>query len=107
LKHVPASKIALIGSFQDFLHSAMAVFIGRLFDIGYFRIPLLLSSCVVVASTILIGECTEYWQNLLMSGCGLVLCNWNDVRVYTGCCVSLVYVLSTFYRVSAEHMFYV
>ena len=31
--------------------------VGRLFDIGYFRAPLLISSLFLVVSTLVIGEC--------------------------------------------------
>lgn len=41
---------------------------GRIFDMGLFRIPLLLASIAVVAATFLIAECKEYWQFLLCQG---------------------------------------
>lgn len=41
---------------------------GRLFDLGYFRMPLFIASCILVISTFLIAECTQYWQFLLCQG---------------------------------------
>jgi MFS transporter, MCT family, solute carrier family 16 (monocarboxylic acid transporters), member 10 len=42
--------------------------VGRLFDVGQFRIPLSVASIVLVVSTFLIAECTQYWQFLLCQG---------------------------------------
>jgi len=41
---------------------------GRLFDIGYFRIPFVGASILLVLATFLVGECTEYWHFLLCQG---------------------------------------
>ena len=41
---------------------------GRIFDMGLFKIPLLMASLFVVAATFLIAECKEYWQFLLCQG---------------------------------------
>jgi hypothetical protein len=51
---------------------------GRMFDIGYFKLPLFIASVVQVASTFLVAECNEYWQFLLCQGlatgvCGLLV----------------------------------
>jgi len=73
LSHLPASKIALIGTLQNFTSFAISVFVGRLFDIGFFRIPLLISSCIIVVGTILIGECKTYWQIFLCQAIALGL----------------------------------
>jgi nitrate/nitrite transporter NarK len=44
---------------------------GRLFDLGYFKIPCFAASCVFVACTFLIAECTQYWQFFLAQGLGM------------------------------------
>ena len=44
------------------------VVIGRLFDIGILRIPLITSSILVVVSTLLVAECHKYWHFLLCQG---------------------------------------
>ncbi|KAG9309194.1 major facilitator superfamily domain-containing protein [Chiua virens] len=43
---------------------------GRLFDIGYFKIPYFFASCLLVACTFLVAECKEYWQFFLVQGVG-------------------------------------
>ncbi|KAJ3737838.1 major facilitator superfamily domain-containing protein, partial [Lentinula guzmanii] len=46
---------------------------GRMFDIGIFRIPSAVASVILVATSILTGQCTEYWQFLLCQGIALGL----------------------------------
>lgn len=41
---------------------------GRLFDIGHFKIPFFVASCLLVAATFLVPLCTEYWHFLLCQG---------------------------------------
>ena len=41
---------------------------GRLFDIGYFRLPFAIASSVLVACTFLVAECTQYWHFMLCQG---------------------------------------
>jgi hypothetical protein len=45
-----------------------AVFVGRLFDLGYFRMLFSLGSAGLVTTTFLIAECNQYWQFLLAQG---------------------------------------
>ena len=45
-----------------------AVFVGRLFDLGYFRVLFGLGSVGFVMTTLLIAECNQYWQFLLAQG---------------------------------------
>lgn len=45
-----------------------------MFDLGYFRIPFLAASCVIVASVFLTAECTQFWQFFLVQGCSLGVC---------------------------------
>ena len=42
--------------------------VGRLFDMGWFYVPLGGASSLLVAATFLTGECTRYWQFLLCQG---------------------------------------
>ena len=52
---------------------------GRLFDKGYFKLPLFCASIVLVGATLVTAQCKEYWQFLLVQGpvtglaCGVVL----------------------------------
>ncbi|KAI0035057.1 MFS general substrate transporter [Vararia minispora EC-137] len=66
-----ASTIAWIGSIQYSLCFLPSLFIGRLFDLGYFRVPFLSSSALLIVCTFLIPECTAYWQILLCQGLGI------------------------------------
>lgn len=71
LLHTPPSTIAWIGSTQYALTYLLALATGRLFDLGYFKIPFFTASCVLVACTFLTAECTEFWQLYLTQGVGL------------------------------------
>ncbi|KAJ8075502.1 hypothetical protein PM082_021132 [Marasmius tenuissimus] len=62
------STIAWIGSVQYALVFLPALPIGRLFDLGYFRLPFLCSSLLVGVSAFLTAECTTFWQLLLCQG---------------------------------------
>lgn len=44
---------------------------GRLFDIGYLRLPVSLASGLLITCTFLTAECTEFWQLLLCQGFGI------------------------------------
>lgn len=41
---------------------------GRMFDIGYFKLPFFLASILVVVATFLVAQCTQYWHFLLCQG---------------------------------------
>ncbi len=45
--------------------------VGRMFDLGYFRLPLFASSVLFVVCMFLTAECKEYWQFLLCQGFGI------------------------------------
>lgn len=45
-----------------------ALFSGRLFDLGIFKIPYVAASALLVVSTFLVAECTQYWQFVLCQG---------------------------------------
>ncbi|KAF8910907.1 MFS general substrate transporter [Gymnopilus junonius] len=68
LKDSPPSSIAWIGSVQYSLVLLPALFVGRLFDLGYFRSIFMPSSCILVVATFLTAQCTEYWEFLLCQG---------------------------------------
>ncbi|KAK0231306.1 major facilitator superfamily domain-containing protein [Armillaria fumosa] len=59
---------AWIGSVQYALILMPGIIVGHLFHIGYFRIPFILASILVVVSTFLIAECIQYWHFLLCQG---------------------------------------
>jgi MCP family monocarboxylic acid transporter-like MFS transporter 10 len=63
-----ASDIAWIGSLQYSLCFMPGILTGRMFDLGYFKIPYLLCTVVLVTSVILVAECKEYWQFVLCQG---------------------------------------
>ncbi|KAF8148289.1 major facilitator superfamily domain-containing protein [Crassisporium funariophilum] len=66
------SRIAWIGSIQHRLVLLPGIMVGRLFDIGYFKSTLMTASAIVVGATVLVAECTEYWQFLLCQGIATV-----------------------------------
>ncbi|KAG1734342.1 MFS general substrate transporter [Suillus lakei] len=68
LLHTPPSTIAWIGSTQYALTYLPSLAAGRLFDLGYFKIPVFAASCVIVACTLLTAECTQFWQFFLTQG---------------------------------------
>ena len=41
---------------------------GRLFDLGYFKIPLFVASTLLIVATFLTAQCKEYWQFVLCQG---------------------------------------
>ena len=44
--------------------------VGRIFDMGYVKLPIGLASALLVAVTFLTAECKEYWQFLVCQGFG-------------------------------------
>ncbi|KAK7055754.1 MFS general substrate transporter [Favolaschia claudopus] len=49
----------------------LAIFMGRLFDNGWFALPAACASLSLITLTILTDECTEYWHFLLCQGFGV------------------------------------
>jgi hypothetical protein len=45
-----------------------SIITGRLFDLGHFKLPLFIASCLLVTATFLTAECREYWQFVLCQG---------------------------------------
>ncbi|KAF5367715.1 hypothetical protein D9758_009834 [Tetrapyrgos nigripes] len=68
LREQSPSSIAWIGSIQYGLVFLPGLVVGRLFDVGYFRIISISSSILLLVSTFLVAECTVYWQFLLCQG---------------------------------------
>ncbi|KAF9242043.1 MFS general substrate transporter [Melanogaster broomeanus] len=73
LPHNTPSEIAWIGSVQYALVFLPGLVMGRLFDLGYFKVPYFAASCLLVFSNFIIAECTKYWQFLLAQGIGIGL----------------------------------
>ncbi|KAJ7208531.1 major facilitator superfamily domain-containing protein [Mycena pura] len=70
LRHSTPSEIAWIGSIQHAMIFLPAVVVGRLFDIGYFRIPYAAGGLLIVLTTFLVPQCKVYWHYLLCQGFG-------------------------------------
>ncbi|KAF8182231.1 MFS general substrate transporter [Mycena galopus ATCC 62051] len=68
LKDSSSSTISWIGSVQIALTFGVAVWMGRLFDNGWFALPAACASVALVVLTVLTGQCTEFWQFLLCQG---------------------------------------
>ncbi|OJA11208.1 hypothetical protein AZE42_05766 [Rhizopogon vesiculosus] len=68
LSNLSPSTISWIGSSQYALAWFPALAAGRLFDLGYFKIPCFAASCTLVVCMFLIAECTQYWQFFLVQG---------------------------------------
>ncbi|TBU48849.1 MFS general substrate transporter [Dichomitus squalens] len=66
-----SSDIAWIGSIQNGVIYVVGLPLGRLFDMGYLKLPMLLASALFIACLFLTAECTEYWQFLLCQGFGM------------------------------------
>ncbi|KAG9311928.1 major facilitator superfamily domain-containing protein [Chiua virens] len=64
---------AWIGSVQLALIFGPSLVAGRLFDLGYFKIPFLFASCFQILCTFLVAECTRWWQLFLVQGLGIGL----------------------------------
>ncbi|KAJ7652944.1 MFS general substrate transporter [Mycena rosella] len=81
LPHSSPSDISWIGSIQRCLIFLPGVFVGRIFDIGHFRIPFATGSILIITGTFLIPECKLYWHFILCQGfmiglgCGLTYSN--------------------------------
>ncbi|KAE9398815.1 MFS general substrate transporter [Gymnopus androsaceus JB14] len=73
LKDSSSSDIAWIGSVQYALVFLPGLVTGRMFDIGIFKLPYAIASLVLVATSFLTAQCTEYWQFLLCQGIALGL----------------------------------
>ncbi|KAJ7078801.1 major facilitator superfamily domain-containing protein, partial [Mycena epipterygia] len=68
LPHSSPSEIAYIGSVQRCIIFAPGVIVGRLFDLGYFRLPFITGSVFIIAATFIIPVCKMYWHFLLCQG---------------------------------------
>ncbi|KAJ7025652.1 major facilitator superfamily domain-containing protein [Mycena alexandri] len=68
LHHSTPSQISWIGSVQHAMIFIFALFVGRLFDIGYYRVLFAAGGALILLATFLVPQCTEYWQFLLCQG---------------------------------------
>ncbi|KAI9000628.1 MFS general substrate transporter [Trametes punicea] len=73
LRTTSPSDIAWIGSIQYALVFMPGLPFGRLFDIGYLRLPVAISSALLITCTFLTAECKEYWHFVLCQGIGIGL----------------------------------
>ncbi|TFK79571.1 MFS general substrate transporter [Polyporus arcularius HHB13444] len=71
LRDQTPSTIAWIGSVQYALVFMPGLIFGRLFDMGYLRLPVALASALLVLCTFLTAQCTEFWHFLLCQGFGI------------------------------------
>ncbi|KLO12043.1 MFS general substrate transporter [Schizopora paradoxa] len=67
------SSIAWVGSLQYSLIFLPGIISGRLFDAGYFRHCLSVSTVLFIMANFLIAECHHYWQIILCQGIALGL----------------------------------
>lgn len=72
-----SSEISWIGTFQAFLLVALSLFVGPIFDRGYFRSLIVVGTFLTVFGTMMTSLAIEYWQVFLAQG----LC----VGLGTGC----------------------
>ncbi|KAI0707812.1 MFS general substrate transporter [Earliella scabrosa] len=79
------STIAWIGSVQYALVFIPGLVVGRIFDMGYVKLPIGLASALLVAVTFLTAECKEYWQFLLCQGFGCGLASGTIFSIVVGC----------------------
>ncbi|PIL23126.1 MFS general substrate transporter [Ganoderma sinense ZZ0214-1] len=71
LRDMSPSDIAWIGSLQYALVFMPGLVFGRLFDMGYLRLPVSAASALLIACTFLTAECTEFWHFILCQGFGI------------------------------------
>ncbi|KAJ7153085.1 major facilitator superfamily domain-containing protein [Mycena crocata] len=67
------SEIAWIGSLQRCLLLLPGIFVGPLFDAGYFKIPFTIGSVLIVVGTFLVPVCKVFWHFLLCQGLAIGL----------------------------------
>ncbi|THH29088.1 hypothetical protein EUX98_g5102 [Antrodiella citrinella] len=68
LSNVSTSSIAWIGSIQNAFIFLPGLVTGRMFDMGYLRLPVAIASVVLIMATFLTAQCTQYWHFLLCQG---------------------------------------
>ncbi|KAF8143131.1 major facilitator superfamily domain-containing protein, partial [Mycena galopus ATCC 62051] len=64
------SQISWIGSVQHALMYFPALLVGRLFDIGHFRMPFIIGSLLIALTPFIVPECKVYWHFMLCQGFG-------------------------------------
>ena len=68
LRDRSASQISWVGTIQGFLLEVLGIFVGPLFDLGYFHSLIFIGSFLIVLGTMLLSLCTTYWQIVLAQG---------------------------------------
>ncbi|TFK91772.1 MFS general substrate transporter [Polyporus arcularius HHB13444] len=85
LKGTSPSTIAWIGSVQYALIFIPGLVVGRIFDMGYTKIPLSAAGAVLVLATFLTAQCTVYWHFLLCQGIAMGLSAGTIFGILMGC----------------------
>ncbi|KAJ7087163.1 MFS general substrate transporter [Mycena epipterygia] len=70
LHHSTPSQISWIGSISTAMLFLPSIVVGRLFDLGHYRIPFACGGILVVITTIVVPECKVYWHFMLCQGFG-------------------------------------
>ncbi|KAI4199319.1 MAG: hypothetical protein LQ350_004701 [Teloschistes chrysophthalmus] len=68
LSNMSASSISWIGTIQGCLLEIVGIFVGPIYDRGYFHALIYTGSLLVVVGTMALSVCTTYWQVLLAQG---------------------------------------
>ncbi|RPD66586.1 MFS general substrate transporter [Lentinus tigrinus ALCF2SS1-7] len=85
LEGTSPSTIAWIGSIQYALIFIPGLVVGRIFDMGYTKLPLSAASALLVAATFLTAQCSEYWQFLLCQGIAMGISAGVIFGIIMGC----------------------
>jgi hypothetical protein len=64
--------------------------VGRLFDLGWFRLPFAMGSVSLVLSAFLIAQCTEYWHFIICQGL-MVGVSPNPTHIFSAMLISYRY----------------
>ncbi|KAK7030417.1 hypothetical protein VNI00_014161 [Paramarasmius palmivorus] len=78
LEEMSPSAISWIGSIQHATAVIPYLILGHFFDKGYFHSTFIAASVLLVVATMLVAECTSYWQFMLCQG------------IITGLCVGII-----------------
>lgn len=68
LKEQSPFQISVIGSLQTFLMVFLGIFVGPIYDAGFFRTLLTVGSSLVVLGTVFQSLSTQYWQFIITQG---------------------------------------
>lgn len=63
-----SSNISWIGAIQSFLLSSLSLFVGPLFDMGYYLYLEVVGAILIIVGVMMTSLCTTYWQAMLAQG---------------------------------------